>query len=309
MCSSRLPRAIRSVEAPGNRLADGCGRRGDRRGRRRCGSAPIFPRNRKTRKTKSAAAVLNSIKSGASWKGWWSSWSNRRDRPRRHPAPAKFPRRKAAAPALGGNGLRRLVRYSYSIAGVTYETAQDVTGLEERLCLERIASGQPASVKYDPSNPSNSILVADDWSGLHLTSPCANANQEIGVPGFRFRCEVSLHQCGVSDDIRCGSTRVGVRILASVTAVLGAAALTLACHDCPGARHHPCCLHRSTSAARSRRHRGPRLRDCPSSRVHLPGNASGRSHSGRGQAEFPAAADGRVFQRRAFRRFRQKLVA
>jgi hypothetical protein len=76
-------------------------------------------------------------------------------------------RRKQVAPRPGGNGLRRLVRYSYSIAGVTYETAQDVTGLEERLCLERIASGQPASVKYDPANPSNSILVADDWSGLH----------------------------------------------------------------------------------------------------------------------------------------------
>lgn len=71
----------------------------------------------------------------------------------------------AAAPSK--SSMRRLVRYSYSIAGVTYETAQDVTGLEERLCLERIASGQPASVKYDPSNPSNSILVADDWSGLH----------------------------------------------------------------------------------------------------------------------------------------------
>ena len=80
---------------------------------------------------------------------------------------AMFSRGKAAATGLGGSGLRRLVRYSYSIAGVTYETAQDVTGLEERLCLERIASGQPASVKYDPSNPSNSILVADDWSGLH----------------------------------------------------------------------------------------------------------------------------------------------
>ena len=76
-------------------------------------------------------------------------------------------RRNVSGATLGGNGLRRLVRYSYSIAGVTYETAQDVTGLEERLCLERIASGQPASVKYDPSNPSNSILVADDWSGLH----------------------------------------------------------------------------------------------------------------------------------------------
>jgi hypothetical protein len=62
--------------------------------------------------------------------------------------------------------MRRLIRYSYSISGVTYETAQDVTGLEERLCLERLAAGQPASVKYDPSNPSNSILVADDWSGI-----------------------------------------------------------------------------------------------------------------------------------------------
>lgn len=80
---------------------------------------------------------------------------------------SRFSRHPAPAPAPRGDGLRRLVRYSYSIAGVTYETAQDVTGLEERLCLERIASGQPASVKYDPSNPSNSILVADDWSGLH----------------------------------------------------------------------------------------------------------------------------------------------
>jgi hypothetical protein len=76
-------------------------------------------------------------------------------------------RRKGLVPETSGNSLRRLVRYSYSIAGVTYETAQDVTGLEERLCLERLAAGQPASVKYDPSNPSNSILVADDWSGLH----------------------------------------------------------------------------------------------------------------------------------------------
>ena len=83
------------------------------------------------------------------------------------PSSEMLSRNKGVASAPGGSGLRRLVRYSYSIAGVTYETAQDVTGLEERLCLERIASGQPASVKYDPSNPSNSILVADDWSGLH----------------------------------------------------------------------------------------------------------------------------------------------
>jgi len=80
---------------------------------------------------------------------------------------ARFSLRRRAAVSVGGNASRRLVRYSYAISGVTYETAQDVTGLEERLCLERLAAGQPASVKYDPSNPTNSILVADDWSGLH----------------------------------------------------------------------------------------------------------------------------------------------
>lgn len=65
------------------------------------------------------------------------------------------------------NGSRKLIHYTYSISGVTYETAQDITGLEERLVLNRVAAGQTASVKYDPSNPSNSILIADDWSGLH----------------------------------------------------------------------------------------------------------------------------------------------
>ncbi len=77
--------------------------------------------------------------------------------------------RKRKVPSTSGipNGGRKLVCYSYSISGVTYETAQDITGLEQRACLDRLVAGQPASVKYDPANPSNSILVADDWSGLH----------------------------------------------------------------------------------------------------------------------------------------------
>ena len=61
---------------------------------------------------------------------------------------------------------RHLVTYSYAISGVTYHTAQDITGLESQIRFERLVAGQPASVKYDPSNPSDSILVADDWSGL-----------------------------------------------------------------------------------------------------------------------------------------------
>jgi hypothetical protein len=73
---------------------------------------------------------------------------------------------KGARPAHA-NGKQKLLYYTYSISGVTYETAQDITGLEEQAHLNRVIAGQPASVKYDPSNPSNSILLADDWSGLH----------------------------------------------------------------------------------------------------------------------------------------------
>ena len=61
---------------------------------------------------------------------------------------------------------RHLVSYSYLISGVTYHTAQDITGLESQVRLERLVAGQPASIKYDPANPTDSILVADDWSGI-----------------------------------------------------------------------------------------------------------------------------------------------
>jgi len=71
-----------------------------------------------------------------------------------------------ALPAAAG-ARRSLVCYTYAISGVTYETAQDVTGFEERACLDRLITGQPASVKYDPQSPGNSMLIAEDWSGLH----------------------------------------------------------------------------------------------------------------------------------------------
>lgn len=70
-------------------------------------------------------------------------------------------------PTEGWNSpSRQLVIYSYTIAGVTYEAAQDVTTLLDRLRLERCLTGVPASIKYDPANPSNSVIVSEEWSGL-----------------------------------------------------------------------------------------------------------------------------------------------
>ena len=60
----------------------------------------------------------------------------------------------------------KMLLYTYSISGVTYEAAQDITGFEEQACMERAVAGQPVGVRYDPANPSNSILISDDWSGL-----------------------------------------------------------------------------------------------------------------------------------------------
>jgi hypothetical protein len=84
------------------------------------------------------------------------------------PEPREAPKKLfgSKARALGDTRPRQLVTYSYAISGVTYHTAQDITGLEGQIRFERLVAGQPASVKYDPSNPSDSILVADDWSGL-----------------------------------------------------------------------------------------------------------------------------------------------
>jgi hypothetical protein len=76
---------------------------------------------------------------------------------------ALFGRGKKNAP----NGLRKLVCYTYSISGVSYETAQDITLLQGRADQQRLIPGRPASIKYDPSNPGDSIILTDDWSGLH----------------------------------------------------------------------------------------------------------------------------------------------
>ena len=56
--------------------------------------------------------------------------------------------------------------YSYSVGGVAYTASQDITQLRPRIPsdLERLIG--PASLKYSPRNPANSIIVCEEWSGL-----------------------------------------------------------------------------------------------------------------------------------------------
>ncbi len=60
----------------------------------------------------------------------------------------------------------QLVIYHYDVAGVSYECSQDVTWLRHYVDLHSCRLGLPASIKYDPQNPGNSIVIAEDWSGL-----------------------------------------------------------------------------------------------------------------------------------------------
>lgn len=59
-----------------------------------------------------------------------------------------------------------LLIYTYDVAGVSYEASQDVTHLRQFIDLYSCRLGLPASVKYDPHNPGDSIVISETWSGL-----------------------------------------------------------------------------------------------------------------------------------------------
>jgi len=68
-----------------------------------------------------------------------------------------------------------LIHYNYELRGVTYFASQDVTALRERLPQDPTRLIGSVSVKYDPKNPANSIIVCEDWSGLPHTKEGTDA--------------------------------------------------------------------------------------------------------------------------------------
>jgi hypothetical protein len=73
-------------------------------------------------------------------------------------------------PAKDGRTLTMLL-YEYRNGGVDYECAQDITDMRDVLDASRVQSGFPCSVRYQPGNPQNSIVVAEKWTGLRAGIP------------------------------------------------------------------------------------------------------------------------------------------
>jgi hypothetical protein len=59
-----------------------------------------------------------------------------------------------------------VVFHSYSVSGVDYATSQNVTDLAEIVPANPSMVIGPATVKYFPRNPANSIVVCETWSGF-----------------------------------------------------------------------------------------------------------------------------------------------
>ena len=59
-----------------------------------------------------------------------------------------------------------MVFYSYDVRGVEYIASQDLSLLKEYIPAELSVLVGSVSVRYDPKNPANSIILAEDWSGL-----------------------------------------------------------------------------------------------------------------------------------------------
>jgi hypothetical protein len=64
-----------------------------------------------------------------------------------------------------------MLLYSYRIGGVDYESSQDITDMSGVLDAAEVRAGFPCSARYQPGNPHNSIVVAEEWSGLRAGLP------------------------------------------------------------------------------------------------------------------------------------------
>ncbi len=69
-----------------------------------------------------------------------------------------------------GQEALQFILYRYEIAGVVYESSQDVTHLADYVDVQNCRLDLPASIRYDAGNPANSIVISETWNGLRSGS-------------------------------------------------------------------------------------------------------------------------------------------
>ena len=109
------------------------------------------------------AAVLMVLVAIIGYRTWKASLITPQERERR---------RRSALVAIGKMGdatlmevREDLVIYSYDVRGVEYTASQDISLLQSHMPTDLSAVG-PVFVKYDPRNPANSIVLAEEWTGI-----------------------------------------------------------------------------------------------------------------------------------------------
>jgi hypothetical protein len=71
-----------------------------------------------------------------------------------------------------------MLLYSYRIGGVDYEASQDITDMSAVVEASQVRAGFPCSARYLPGNPQNSIVVAEEWTGLRVGLPVLPAYED-----------------------------------------------------------------------------------------------------------------------------------
>jgi len=115
--------------------------------------------------TLALAGVLVVLVAVMGYRAWQASRVSPEERERR---------RRAALVAHGKMGDATLtefredhVFYAYLVRGVEYTASQDVSMLKSQVPPD-LSLLTAVSVRYDPRNPANSIVLAEKWTGLHI---------------------------------------------------------------------------------------------------------------------------------------------
>lgn len=72
--------------------------------------------------------------------------------------------------APDGRSLTMLL-FNYRISGVDYECSQDITAMLGEVDVSQVRAGFPCSIRYQPGNPQNSIVLGEGWTGLRERIP------------------------------------------------------------------------------------------------------------------------------------------